>query len=136
MLAIFKLNVHDLPFPLPLGRPPSKQSDQPKVWWGIPFFRLCYPHWGFLSLVPSPPQSCRRELAPASTAPSHTLQPVRASAGTSPDPFNQELQEYPTNQEWKKCCFQMEEITFSPTSQTIIQNAFFPETLTPSYIAP
>lgn len=54
MLAIFKLNVRDSPSPLPLGRPPSKQSDQPKGCRGILFFQLCYPQWGFLSLPPSP----------------------------------------------------------------------------------
>lgn len=51
VLAIFKLNVHDLPLPLPLERPPSKQPGQQKGCRGCPFFPLCYPCWVFYSFV-------------------------------------------------------------------------------------
>lgn len=59
MLAIFILNVHDLPFSLPLERPPSKQSDQQKCCRGISSLLHIE---DFTFLLPSPPHSCSLEL--------------------------------------------------------------------------
>lgn len=68
-------------------------------------FRLCYTLRISLFYFPLPLTPAAWNQSKPMLALSLTLQPVGVSAGTSPVPFNQELQEQPRNQKWEKCCF-------------------------------
>lgn len=86
----------------------------------------------FTLLSPSPLQACSLELQATFTG---SLQPVGVSAGTSPAPVNQELQEWLQIKDGRNAASK-QKTALSPTSQTIIQNVLFSKKVTPSYTAP
>lgn len=122
MLAIFILNVHDLPFSLPLERPPSKQSDQQKCCRGISSLLHIE---DFTFLLPSPPHSCSLELEQtyAGSPRLFSLWEYRLEPPQFPSIKNSRSSlEIKSG---RNAASTIEEIAVSPTSQPIFQDSFF-----------
>lgn len=120
MLAVFKLNVPDLPLPHPLERPPSEQSDQKEDRGGSLSFLSATHVEDFILFPASPPcpaihwlsprlpslQECQQEpLQIPSTKTLGVAKKIRSGRDAAPITV-------------ERAC--------SPMSQFVTQNAFFP----------